>query len=121
MWPADDRARTPTRDPFRLSVGSRGSVMSALADQWGDDGLPVAVVRTDMELRATFTNDAWHELAGTSRVFAGKDWTSLFDPDDRSLVLAWLSRFARTHQAERIEVRGRSAGEWFELRAAPGD
>lgn len=96
--------------------------MSALAEAaWPDDGLPVAVVRTDEELRATSANSAWRELAGAESFLPGTDWTALFDPSECPVVVAWLRRFSRTSRAEPIEVRGRSHDQWFELRASPGD
>lgn len=95
--------------------------MSALEETpWPDDGLPVAVVRTDGELRATSTNNAWRELAGVDSLLPGTDWTDLFDPSECPVVVAWLRRFSRRNRAGPIEVRGRSADQWFELRASPG-
>jgi len=96
--------------------------MSALEEAaWPDDGVPVAVIRTDEELRATSANSAWRELAGAKSFLPGTDWTALFDPRECPVVMAWLRRFSRTSRAEPIEVRGRSRDQWFELRASPGD
>ncbi len=96
--------------------------MSALEKSaWPDDGLPVAVVRTDEGLRATSANSAWQELAGGETFLPGMGWTALFEPSECTLVMAWLRRFSRTNRAEPIEVRGRAKGQWFELRASPGD
>ena len=91
--------------------------MSALEETpWPDDGLPVAVVRTDDELRATSANSAWRELAGADAFLPGMGWTALFDPNECALVMAWLRRLSRTNRAEPIQVRGRSSDQWFELR-----
>ncbi|MDQ6697291.1 MAG: GGDEF domain-containing protein [Actinomycetota bacterium] len=96
--------------------------MSALEEAaWPDDGVPVAVVRTDEALRATSANSAWRELAGAKNFLPGTDWTALFDPSECPVVMAWLRRFSRTSRAEPIEVRGRAHEQWFELRASPGD
>lgn len=96
--------------------------MSALEENpWPDDYLPVAVIRTDEELRATSANSAWRELARAETFLPGTDWTALFDPSECPVVMAWLRRFSRTHRAEPIEVRGRAGDQWFELRVSPGD
>lgn len=95
--------------------------MSALDEHtWSDDGLPVAVVRTNSDLWAKAANDAWRELAGVHSFSPGKEWTTLFDPDERSSLLTWLRRFSRSNRTEPLEIRGRATGQWFELRAAPG-
>lgn len=95
--------------------------MTALEEtQWPEDGLPVAVVRTDDDLRATSANNAWRQLAGADSLLPGMDWTDLFDPSECPMVMAWLRRFSLTSRGDPIEVRGRLAHQWFELRASPG-
>ena len=48
-------------------------------------------------------------------------WLSLFQPRDRTRVRAWLNGVLEARIDDILEVRGASAGQWLEIRAAPRD
>jgi diguanylate cyclase (GGDEF)-like protein len=49
------------------------------------------------------------------------DWLSPFLPRERDRVQAWLNGVLRNGSSDTLEVRGDSADQWLEIRAAPND
>ena len=83
------------------------------------NGLPVAVLRTDALLGSLGSNHAWETLWSSSDARETSDWIELFAASVRLEVESELTEVLRTGVPRTIRVPGRVPEQWLELRIAP--